>query len=144
MYAFCLFYFKSNNSVYCYKENPYPLILKCLKESGITAFFTRSSAANIPVNMALCEELGLDKDMYSISIPLGATINMSGAAVTITIMTLAAVHTLGIDVSFATAIILGVLASFAACGSDGKETETTMLSNQFFGQIKVHRPCQTA
>ncbi len=121
--AFCMLfvYFISNPIIVFIvtRKNPYPLILKCLKESGITAFFTRSSAANIPVNMALCEELGLDKDMYSISIPLGATINMSGAAVTITIMTLAAVHTLGIDVSFATAIILGVLASFAACGASG-------------------------
>ncbi len=121
--ALCMLfvYFVSNPVIVSIvtRQNPYPLILKCLKESGITAFFTRSSAANIPVNMALCEKLGLDKDMYSISIPLGATINMSGAAVTITIMTLAAVHTLGIDVSFATAIILAVLASFAACGASG-------------------------
>ena len=93
--------------------------MKSLKESGIMAFFTRSSAANIPVNMALCEKLGLDKDIYSISIPLGATINMSGAAVTITVMSLAAVHTLGIDVNILTAVILGVLASFAACGASG-------------------------
>lgn len=101
------------------KKNPYPLILKCLKESGITAFFTRSSAANIPVNMKLCEKLGLDRDMYSVSIPLGATINMSGGAVTITIMALAAAHTLGVEVSFSTAIILSVLATFAACGASG-------------------------
>jgi len=101
------------------KKNPYPLILKCLKESGITAFFTRSSAANIPVNMKLCEKLGLDRDMYSVSIPLGATINMSGGAVTITIMALAAAHTLGIEVSFSTAVILSVLATFAACGASG-------------------------
>ena len=101
------------------RRNPYPLILKCLKESGITAFFTRSSAANIPVNMELCEKLGLDRDMYSVSIPLGATINMSGGAVTITIMALAAAHTLGIDVSFSTAVILSVLATFAACGASG-------------------------
>lgn len=101
------------------KRNPYPLILTCLKESGITAFFTRSSAANIPVNMKLCEKLNLDKDMYSVSIPLGATINMSGGAVTITIMALAAAHTLGIDVSFTTAVILSVLATFAACGASG-------------------------
>ncbi len=121
--AFCMafVYFISNPLIVFIvtRKNPYPLIIKCLKESGITAFFTRSSAANIPVNMALCEELKLDKDIYSISIPLGATINMSGAAVTITIMTLAAVHTLGVEVSFATAIILGVLASFAACGASG-------------------------
>ena len=80
------------------RQNPYPLVFKCLKESGITAFFTRSSAANIPVNMRLCEKLGLDKDTYSVSIPLGATINMAGAAVTISVLTLAAVHTLGIQV----------------------------------------------
>lgn len=100
-------------------KNPYPLILRCLKESGITAFFTRSSAANIPVNMKLCESLGLNKDLYSVSIPLGATINMSGGAVTITIMALAAAHTLGIEVSFTTAVILSVLATFAACGASG-------------------------
>jgi serine/threonine transporter len=101
------------------RKNPYPLILKCLKVSGITAFFTRSSAANIPVNMKLCEELGLDRDMYSVSIPLGATINMSGGAVTITIMALAAAHTLGIETSFTMAVILSVLATFAACGASG-------------------------
>lgn len=101
------------------RKNPYPLIFTCLKESGITAFFTRSSAANIPVNMELCEKLELDKDMYSVSIPLGATINMSGGAVTITIMALAAAHTLGIEVSFTTAVILSVLATFAACGASG-------------------------
>lgn len=121
--AFCMLfvYFVSNPFIVFIitRKNPYPLIFTCLKESGITAFFTRSSAANIPVNMALCEKLGLDKNVYSISIPLGATINMSGAAVTITIMTLAAVHTLGIQVDIATALILGVLASFAACGASG-------------------------
>ena len=101
------------------KRNPYPLIFTCLKESGVTAFFTRSSAANIPVNMKLCEKLNLDRDMYSVSIPLGATINMSGGAVTITIMALAAAHTLGIEVSFTTAVILSVLATFAACGASG-------------------------
>lgn len=101
------------------KRNPYPLILRCLRESGITAFFTRSSAANIPVNMKLCENLGLDKEMYSVSIPLGATINMSGGAVTITIMALAAANTLGVDVSFTMAVILSVLATFAACGASG-------------------------
>ena len=101
------------------KKNPYPLILTCLKESGLTAFFTRSSAANIPVNMKLCEKLNLDKDMYSVSIPLGATINMSGGAVTITIMALAAAHTLGVEVSFSTAVILSMLATFAACGASG-------------------------
>ena len=101
------------------KQNPYPLILRCFKESGITAFFTRSSAANIPVNMALCEKLGLDKDLYSVSIPLGATINMSGAAITISVMTMAAVHTLGISVSFPLALLLSILSTFAACGASG-------------------------
>ncbi len=106
--------------VYCVLHtNPYPLILKCLKDSGITAFFTRSSAANIPINMALCEKLGLDKDIYSVSIPLGSTINMNGAAVTITIMTLAAVHTLEINVSVPSAIFLSILSTFAACGASG-------------------------
>ncbi len=101
------------------RKNPYPLVLKCLKDSGITAFFTRSSAANIPVNMRLCEDLGLDKDTYSVSIPLGATINMGGAAVTITVMTLAAVNTLGIPVDIPTAVILSVLAAVCACGASG-------------------------
>ncbi|WP_050179686.1 serine/threonine transporter SstT [Domibacillus robiginosus] len=101
------------------RQNPYPLVFKCLKESGITAFFTRSSAANIPVNMRLCEKLGLDKDSYSVSIPLGATINMAGAAVTISVLTLAAVHTLGIQVDIPTAIILSVLSAVCACGASG-------------------------
>ena len=99
--------------------NPYPLVLRCLKESGVTAFFTRSSAANIPVNMALCERLGLDKDMYSVSIPLGATINMDGAAITITIMTLAAANTLGLEVSLPAAILLSVMSALGACGASG-------------------------
>ena len=101
------------------RRNPYPLVFRCLRESGITAFFTRSSAANIPVNMSLCERLGLDKDFYSVSIPLGATINMDGAAVVITIMTLAAAHTLGVGVSFASAIVLSILATLGACGTSG-------------------------
>ncbi|KAJ52541.1 serine/threonine transporter [Clostridium tetanomorphum] len=101
------------------RKNPYPLVFKCLRESGITAFFTRSSAANIPVNMSLCEKLGLDKDNYSVSIPLGATINMAGAAVTIAVLTLAAVNTLGIKVDIATAIILSVLSAVSACGASG-------------------------
>jgi serine/threonine transporter len=101
------------------KQNPYPLVLKCLKESGITAFFTRSSASNIPVNMRLCENLGLDKDSYSVSIPLGATINMAGAAVTISVLTLAAVHTLGIQVDIPTAILLSVISAICACGASG-------------------------
>lgn len=101
------------------RQNPYPLVFKCLRESGLTAFFTRSSAANIPVNMKLCENLGLNKDSYSVSIPLGATINMAGAAVTISVLTLAAVHTLGIEVDLWTAIILSVLSAVAACGASG-------------------------
>lgn len=101
------------------RRNPYPLVFKCLRESGITAFFTRSSAANIPVNMSLCERLGLDKDFYSVSIPLGATINMDGAAVVITIMALAAAHTLGVSVSIVSAIILSILATLGACGTSG-------------------------
>jgi len=101
------------------RQNPYPLVFKCLKESAITAFFTRSSAANIPVNMRLCENLGLNKDSYSVSIPLGATINMAGAAVTISVLTLAAVHTLGIQVDIPTAIILSVLSAVCACGASG-------------------------
>lgn len=101
------------------RQNPYPLVMSCLKESGITAFFTRSSAANIPVNMRLCEKLGLDKDTYSVSIPLGATINMAGAAVTISVLTLAAVHTLGIQVDFGTALILSVLSAVSAAGASG-------------------------
>ncbi len=101
------------------RKNPYPLVFKCLKNSGITAFFTRSSAANIPVNMKLCEELELDKDTYSVSIPLGATINMAGAAVTISVLTLAAVNTLGIHVDIGMAIILSVLSAISACGASG-------------------------
>jgi serine/threonine transporter len=103
----------------CLRTNPYPLISRCARESGLTAFFTRSSAANIPVNMELCEKLGLDKDNYSVSIPLGSTINMDGAAITITVMTLAAAHTLGINVSIPTAIILSVLSAISACGASG-------------------------
>ncbi len=101
------------------KQNPYPLVLRCLRESGVTAFFTRSSAANIPVNMQLCKDLELDEKTYSVSIPLGATVNMGGAAITITIMTLAAVHTLGIQVDFGTAILLCVIAALSACGASG-------------------------
>lgn len=101
------------------RRNPYPLVLKCLKDSGITAFFTRSSAANIPVNMKLCEELGLDRDTYAVSIPLGSTINMGGAAVTISTLALAAVHTLGIPVDIPTAIVLCVLSAISACGASG-------------------------
>ncbi|MDO4962257.1 MAG: serine/threonine transporter SstT, partial [Eubacteriales bacterium] len=101
------------------KRNPYPLVFTCLKESGITAFFTRSSAANVPINMQLCERLGLEKDFYSVSIPLGATINMDGAAVTITVMTLAVANTLGIHVDFTSAVLLSVIATLSACGASG-------------------------
>ncbi|WP_318372175.1 serine/threonine transporter SstT [Enterobacter sp.] len=101
------------------RRNPYPLVLQCLRESGVTAFFTRSSAANIPVNMALAEKLNLDRDTYSVSIPLGATVNMAGAAITITVLTLAAVHTLGIAVDLPTALLLSVVASLCACGASG-------------------------
>ena len=101
------------------RKNPYPLVFKCLRVSGVTAFFTRSSAANIPVNMRLCEELGLNPDTYSVSIPLGSTINMAGAAVTINTLTLAAANTLGIQVDFGTALILSVVAAISACGASG-------------------------
>lgn len=103
----------------CTRENPYPLVFRCLKDSGLTAFFTRSSAANIPINMELCRKLGLNKDNYSVSIPLGATINMAGAAVTITIMSMAAVHTVGLSVDPFTAVMLCVLAAVSACGASG-------------------------
>ncbi len=101
------------------KRNPYPIVLRCLKESGVYAFFTRSSAANIPINMQLCEDLGLDRNTYAVSIPLGATINMAGAAITINVLTLAAAYTLGIDVDIPTAILLSVVASVSACGASG-------------------------
>jgi serine/threonine transporter len=101
------------------RRNPYPLVFKCLKESGVTAFFTRSSAANIPVNLDLCQRLELDEDTYSVSIPLGATINMAGAAITITVLTLAAVNTLGISLDFGTALLLSIIAAVSACGASG-------------------------
>ena len=101
------------------RKNPYPLVFRCLRESGITAFFTRSSAANIPVNMALCEKLGLDREYYSVSIPLGATINMDGAAITITVMSLAAAFSQGIEVNIVIAIILSFVATLGACGASG-------------------------
>lgn len=101
------------------RRNPYPLVLACLRESGVTAFFTRSSAANIPVNMSMCQKMNLDRDTYSVSIPLGATINMAGAAITITVLTLAAVHTLGVPVDLPTALLLSVVASLCACGASG-------------------------
>ncbi len=101
------------------RKNPYPLLFTCLKYSGLQAFFTRSSAANIPINMALCKRLGLDEDFYSVSIPLGATINMNGAAVTITVLTLAVAHTMGMEVSFLPALLLCAIATLGACGASG-------------------------
>lgn len=101
------------------RQNPYPLIIRCLKESGLTAFFTRSSAANIPVNMNLCEDLGLDKEVYSVSIPLGATINMGGAAITISIFALSAAHTLNIHIDIFSALLLSLLSAISACGASG-------------------------
>ncbi len=101
------------------RSNPYPLVLTCLRESGVTAFFTRSSAANIPINLELCKRLGLHEDTYAISIPLGATINMGGAAITISVMSLAAAHTLGIAIDFPTALLLSVVSALAACGASG-------------------------
>ena len=117
-------------------KNPYPLLMTCLKESGLQAFFTRSSAANIPINMALCKKLGLDEKFYSVSIPLGATINMDGAAVTITVFSLAVAHTVGIDVSFASALFLGVIATLGACGASGVAGGSLLLipmACSFFG-----------
>ena len=101
------------------RSNPYPIVMTALRESGVTAFFTRSSAANIPVNLALCERLDLEKDTYALSIPLGATINMGGAAITITVLTLAATHTLGISVDLPTAMLLSIVAALSACGASG-------------------------
>ena len=101
------------------RRNPYPLLWKCLRESAVSAFFTRSSAANIPVNMNLCKQMGVDEDFYSVSIPLGSTINMNGAAVTITVMTMATCSTLGIVPSFGSAILLSIIATFGACGASG-------------------------
>lgn len=101
------------------RKNPYPLVFTCLRESGVTAFFTRSSAANIPVNMNLARKLGLSEDTYSVSIPLGSAINMAGAAITINILTLAAAHTLGIEVSFGAAVLLAIVGSLSACGASG-------------------------
>jgi serine/threonine transporter len=101
------------------RRNPYPYVWRCLKESGVSAFFTRSSAANIPVNMELCKRMGLDKDFYSVSIPLGSVINMDGAAITITVMSLATCHTMGVEVSIISAILLSIIATLGACGASG-------------------------
>ena len=118
------------------KRNPYPLLFTCLKESGLNAFFTRSSAANIPINLALCKKLGLDVDFYSISIPLGSTINMDGAAVTITVFSLAVAHTLGVEVTFASAVFLSIIATLGACGASGVAGGSLLLipmACSFFG-----------
>lgn len=118
------------------KRNPYPLLFTCLKESGLQAFFTRSSAANIPINMALCKKLGLDEEFYSVSIPLGATINMDGAAVTITVFALAVANTVGVDVSFASALFLSIIATLGACGASGVAGGSLLLipmACSFFG-----------
>ena len=118
------------------RRNPYPLLFTCLKESGLQAFFTRSSAANIPINMALCRKMGLDEDFYSVSIPLGATINMDGAAVTITVFALAVANTVGVDVSFASALFLGIIATLGACGASGVAGGSLLLipmACSFFG-----------
>jgi len=109
------------------RHNPYPLVLCCLRQSGLTAFFTRSSAANIPVNMELCKELGLDEDLYSVSIPLGSTINMDGAAVTITIFSLVAAFTAGVPVTVPMAVFLSIVATFSACGASGVAGGSLML-----------------
>ena len=101
------------------RRNPYPYVWRCLKESGVSAFFTRSSAANIPVNMELCKRMGLDKNFYSVSIPLGSVINMDGAAITITVMTLATCHTMGVETSILSALLLSVIATLGACGASG-------------------------
>jgi len=118
------------------RSNPYPLLWECLKESGVNAFFTRSSAANIPINMALCKRLGLDREFYSVSIPLGATINMSGAAVTITVLSLAVAHTMGVEVSFGAAVLLSLVATLGACGASGVAGGSLLLvpmACSFFG-----------
>ena len=118
------------------RKNPYPLYWKCLKESGLNAFFTRSSAANIPINMELCKRLGLDEEFYSVSIPLGSTINMNGAAVTITVLALAVAHTVGVEVSFLSALFLSLVATLGACGASGVAGGSLLLvplACSFFG-----------
>ncbi len=130
------FVFNPLISLVLMRKNPYPLLFTCLKESGLQAFFTRSSAANIPINMALCKKLGLDEKFYSVSIPLGATINMDGAAVTITVFSLAVAHTVGVDVSFASAIFFGLIATIGACGASGVAGGSLLLipmACSFFG-----------
>ena len=119
------------------RSNPYPLVFTALRESGMVAFFTRSSAANIPVNLALCERLDLNEDTYAVSIPLGATINMGGAAITITVLTLAAVHTLGINVDVPTALLLSVVAALSACGASGVPGGSLLLSPMACGLFGI-------
>jgi serine/threonine transporter len=109
------------------RKNPYPMVLVCLKESGLTAFFTRSSAANIPVNLALAEKLGISEELYSVTIPVGATVNMAGAAITITVLTMAAANTLGIDVSTGSAFLMCVIAALSACGASGVPSGSLLL-----------------
>lgn len=109
------------------RRNPYPVVLRCLEESGITAFFTRSSAANIPVNLALANKLGISEELYSVTIPVGATVNMAGAAITITTLTLAAANTLGVEASFASALVLCVVSALAACGASGVPSGSLLL-----------------
>ena len=118
------------------RKNPYPLVWLCIKESGLNAFFTRSSAANIPVNMDLCDRMGLNKNFYSVSIPLGSTINMDGAAITITILSLAVAHTIGVEVSFFSALFLSIIATLGACGASGVAGGSLLLvpmACSFFG-----------
>jgi serine/threonine transporter len=124
------------------RANPYPVVWRCLKESGITAFFTRSSAANIPVNLALAQRLGISEELYSITIPVGATVNMAGAAITITTLTLAAVHTLGIEVSLPLSLLLCVVAALAACGASGVPSGSLLLIPLACGLFGI--PVQTA
>jgi len=109
------------------RSNPYPIVFRCLEESGITAFFTRSSAANIPVNLNLAKKLGISEELYTVTIPVGATVNMSGAAITITTLTLAAANTLGIEVSLATALLLCVISALSACGASGVPSGSLLL-----------------
>ena len=118
------------------RKNPYPLYWKCLKESGVNAFFTRSSAANIPINLDLCKRLGLEEEFYSVSIPLGSTVNMNGAAVTITVLSLAVAHTVGVEVSFGAALFLSIIATLGACGASGVAGGSLLLvpmACSFFG-----------
>ena len=109
------------------RENPYPVVFQCLRESGLTAFFTRSSAANIPVNLALAEKLGISEELFTVTIPVGATVNMAGAAITITVLTLAAANTLGVDVSLSSALLLCVISALAACGASGVPSGSLLL-----------------